>query len=117
MEDSVFTKIIKRQIPSTIRFEDDEFIAFDDIHPHAPIHVLVVPKKQYETLEQVPMEDTNFHARLLLIGREVARIMGISENYRFALNIGKELQAVHHVHLHVLGGWKNLPKARDQRFG
>lgn len=116
MTDSIFTKIIKRELPSTIRYEDDEFIAFDDIHPQTPIHVLVVPKVQTETLELIPESDETFHAKILLVGRKVAKIMGISDNYRLAMNIGKQVQAVHHIHLHVMGGWKNLDKAKTEKF-
>lgn len=117
MSDSIFTKIIKHEVPATIRYEDNEFIAFDDIHPHAPVHVLVVPKVQYATLEEVPDSDHEFHAKLLLVGRKVAKQLGIGDNYRFAMNVGFDVQAVHHVHLHVLGGWTDLAHARDQRFG
>jgi histidine triad (HIT) family protein len=116
MTDSIFTKIIKRELPSTIRYEDDEFIAFDDIHPQTPIHVLVVPKAQTETLEQIPETNEDFHAKILLVGRKVAKIMGISENYRLAMNVGSDVQAVLHIHLHVMGGWKNLDKAKTEKF-
>ncbi len=116
MEESIFIKIIRREIPATIRFEDDDFIAIDDIAPHAPVHVLIIPKKQYETLEAVPLEDSQFHAKLLQTGRKVAKLMGVSDNYRLALNVGKGVQLVRHVHMHVLGGWKDLEKAKAHKF-
>ncbi len=116
MSNSVFSQIIRREIPATIVFENDEFIAFKDIHPHAPVHVLVVPKVAYETLEDVPLEDDGFHARLLKTGRIVAAHIGIADNYRLVMNVGKSVQAVHHVHLHVLGGWSDLKKAQTQTF-
>lgn len=116
MPDSIFTKIIKHELPATIRFENEEFIAFDDIHAQAPVHVLVVPKRVVETLEAVPETDLDFHARLLLTGRKVARIMGIEHNYRLAMNVGREVQAVPHVHLHVMGGWKDMGQAKTQKF-
>lgn len=114
MEDSIFTKIIKRELPATIEYEDTEFIAFRDIHPHAPVHVLVVPKAQYTTLEHVDLDDVGFHAKLLMVGRQVAQKLGIGANYRFVMNVGTDVQAVHHLHLHVLGGWKDLEKAKTQ---
>jgi histidine triad (HIT) family protein len=107
MADSLFTKIIKREIPATIRLEDDEFIAFDDIHPQAPVHVLVVPKIQYETLEKVSIDDLDFQAHFLAFGRQVACQMGIGDNYRIMMNVGKDVQAVPHLHMHITGGWKN----------
>lgn len=116
MADSVFTKIIKRELPATIRYEDEDFIAFDDIRGQAPVHVLVVPKKQIETLEDIDEADSDFHANILLVGRKVAKIMGISDNYRVAMNIGKDVQAVHHIHLHVMGGWKDVDKAKTEKF-
>ncbi|PWU23865.1 histidine triad nucleotide-binding protein [Candidatus Cerribacteria bacterium 'Amazon FNV 2010 28 9'] len=106
--DSIFTKIINRELPSTIQYEDDEFIAINDIHPSAPVHVLVIPKKPYETLEQVDMSDEHFHAKLLLIARKVAQKMGIADNYKLVMNVGKGVQLVHHIHMHVMGGWKNV---------
>lgn len=116
MPDSIFTKIINREVPANIRYEDDEFIAFDDIHPQAPVHVLVVPKKPLETLEAVPMDDVDFHAKLLQTTRKVAGLIGIGNNYRVAINVGKGVQAVHHIHLHVMGGWKDLEQAKTQKF-
>lgn len=116
MEDSIFTKIIKKEIPAKVHFEDEEFIVFDDIHPQAPIHVLVVPKKQIPTLEGVAIEDSDFHANLLKTGRKVAAQLGIADNYRLVMNVGKDVQAVLHIHLHLMGGWKNLDQARTEKF-
>ncbi len=107
--DSIFTKIIRREIPATIRYEDDEFIAFDDISHRAPVHVLVVPKKPYATLEDVSEMDTDFHARLLLTARKVAKLLGIGNDYRLTMNVGKTVQAVHHIHIHIRGGWQDVP--------
>lgn len=116
MEDTVFTKIIKRELPSVIRYENDTFIAFDDINAQAPVHVLVVPKKQVETLEAVQTSDESFHAQLLLVARKVADLMGIGDNYRLVMNVGRQVQAVPHLHVHVMGGWKDLDKAKTQKF-
>lgn len=104
-EPSIFTKIINREIPAKIEYEDDQFIAIHDIHPAAPVHILVIPKDQLETLESVPVEDESFHAKLLKVARQVAQKMGISDNYKLMMNVGKQVQAVHHIHLHLLGGW------------
>lgn len=103
--DSIFTKIINREIPATIQYEDDSFIAINDISPKAPVHVLVVPKKPYQTLEEVDLEDAAFHAELLKVVRIVAKKMNISDNYKIFMNVGKKVQQVHHIHVHVTGGW------------
>lgn len=105
-EASLFTKVINREIPATIVFEDDEFIAFKDIQPSAPVHVLLVPKHPYVTLEEFPENDVELHGRLLLTARKVAKELGIGENYQLFMNVGKDVQDVHHIHLHIKGGWK-----------
>lgn len=109
-QDTLFTQIIKREIPATIVYEDESFIAFKDINPKAPIHVLVVPKKQISTLEEVNLEDSEFHARLLQTIRKVAKKLGISGNYQVMMNIGPDVQQVPHIHAHLMGGWKVIPR-------
>ena len=104
-EDTIFTKIINREIPAKIEYEDEQFIAIHDIHPAAPVHVLIIPKMALKTLEKVNIEDEQFHAQLLMTARKVANKLGISENYKLMMNVGPQVQAVHHVHLHLLGGW------------
>lgn len=104
-QDTVFTKIINREVPADIVYEDDDFIAFRDIKPITPVHVLVVPKKPYKSLEHVDIENNEFYAGLLKTARKVAKIEGVQENYKLHLNSGEQVQAVHHIHLHVIGGW------------
>lgn len=105
MSNSIFTKIINREIPSTIRYEDDDFIAINDLYPKAPVHILIIPKKPYVTLEEVGMDDIQFHAQLLTTARKVAQLVGIGENYKLFMNVGTRVQQVHHIHLHLTGGW------------
>lgn len=103
---SIFTKIINREIPAKIVFEDDEFIAFHDIEPSAPVHVLLVPKQPYITLEEFPESDVALHGRLILAARKVAKELGIADNYQLFMNVGLNVQDIHHVHLHIKGGWE-----------
>ena len=117
MSDSIFTKIIQREIPATIRYEDDAFIAIDDISPKAPVHVLIIPKKPHQTLEAVDPSDTEFHAQILLVARKVAKKMNIAENYKLFMNVGERVQEVHHIHLHLTGGWqqeKTIDEIEDE---
>ena len=117
MSDSIFTKIIQREIPATIQYEDDAFIAIDDINPKAPVHVLIIPKKPYQTLEAVDLSDTDFHAQILLVARKVAKKMNIAENYKLFMNVGERVQEVHHIHLHLTGGWqqeKTIDEIEDE---
>lgn len=110
---SVFTKIINRELPAKIHYEDDEFIVIDDIAPYAPVHVLIIPKHPYATLEEVDKKDIAFHSKILLLARKMAKQLGISKNYKLFLNVGLQVQLVHHIHLHLTGGW-NLKKGREE---
>lgn len=111
---SIFTKIINREIPSTIEYEDDEFIVIRDINPHAPVHVLVIPKHEYKTLEEVDVADEHFHSKILLVARTVAKKMGISENYKLVMNVGDKMQVVPHIHMHVMGGWDSKTMEKEK---
>lgn len=108
MTDSLFSQIIRREIPATIVYEDVNFIAFKDIHPKAPVHVLLVTKEPYPSLEAVSIENVNLHAQILLTARKLAQELGIANNYKIAMNVGPEVQAVQHLHLHLMGGWSSL---------
>ena len=107
MPNSIFTKIINREVPATIYFEDADFIVIKDIHPAAPVHALIIPKHPYQTLEDVDLEDTEFLGKLLQTARTVALQLHIANNYKLVMNVGKDIQAVPHTHLHLLGGWVN----------
>jgi len=104
--ETIFSKIIRREMPSTIVYEDDLSLAFLDISPTAPVHVLIIPKKPIESLEDVKEEDLPIIAHLFLVVQKVAAISGVAESgYRIVINCGKEGgQEVPHLHLHLLGG-------------
>ncbi|MBP7768404.1 HIT domain-containing protein [Candidatus Woesebacteria bacterium] len=110
---SIFTKIIEREIPATIYFEDDMFIAIKDIHPMAPVHALLITKEPYETLEEVALEDAQFHQKLLQTARVVARKLNIQDNYKLVMNVGKQVQQVPHIHMHILGGWDQTKQSTE----
>lgn len=105
----LFCKIIAKEIPSTIRYEDGNWLAFDDIHKSAPEHVLLIPKIHYKSLEEVEANDSQFHNDLLTTARKIASQIGINDNYKLFMNVGEKVQMIHHLHLHLMGGWsKNL---------
>ena len=108
MEDCIFCKIIKKEIPSTIVYEDDSVIAFNDVNPAAPIHILVVPKKHIATLFDVTEEDKELIAHIYEVINQIARERGFAENgFRVITNCGRDSgQEVMHIHFHVLGGKK-----------
>lgn len=106
MSDCLFCKIVKGQIPATIVGESDHCIAFHDIAPQAPVHVLVVPKKHYRSMHDMP--DGSVLGAMAMLGRQVAKELGIAEGgYRAVINTGDDGgQTVHHIHMHILGGRK-----------
>ena len=91
MAKSPFSQIVDREIPASIVYEDDDFIAFHDIHPKAPVHVLIVTKKPYKTLEEVPLSDKNFHGNLLLTARKVAKQLNIADDYKLQMKDRKSV--------------------------
>lgn len=108
MEDCVFCKIIKKEIPSDIVYEDEKVIAFKDINPATPIHILVIPKKHIETLLDVTEEDSMLIAHIYQVINKIARENGFAENgFRIIANCGKDSgQEVMHIHFHILAGRK-----------
>jgi len=108
---SVFTKIIKRELPATIVYEDDDIIAFVPLRLQAPVHILIVPKKEIHTINDVTDEDTLILGKLILVAKKLAKEKGISETgYRLTININEDAgQSVFHLHMHLLGGKKLGP--------
>ncbi|NIO17718.1 MAG: HIT domain-containing protein [Deltaproteobacteria bacterium] len=106
MVDCIFCKIIEKDIPATVVWEDDAVIAFNDINPVAPVHVLIVPKKHMVNLNDVQESDGDLLGRMLLVASRIAREKGIHEKgYRTVINNGGEGgQIVMHLHMHLIGG-------------
>jgi len=102
---TLFTRIIQREIPANILYEDDLAIAFHDINPQAPVHVLVVPKKPIPKLADAIPEDHRVLGHLLMTVKRVADQLGLEKGYRVVINNGEDGgQTVDHLHVHVLGG-------------
>ncbi len=106
MSKTLFEKIIAREIPATIVYEDDMVLAFRDIKPQAPVHVLLIPKKAIPRMAEVRPEDHKILGHLLLKAAEVAEKLGLkTSGYRLVLNNGPDAgEAVPHLHCHILGG-------------
>lgn len=103
MDECVFCKIIKGELPTSKVYEDDEFVAFGDINPKAPVHVLVVPKIHIEVNQLTEA----VAGKWLMTSGVVAKNLGISQAYQLKIHVGKGAgQEVDHVHMHVLGGWR-----------
>ncbi|MBD1905376.1 histidine triad nucleotide-binding protein [Funiculus sociatus GB2-A5] len=102
--DTIFTKIIRREIPADIVYEDDLALAFKDIQPQAPVHILVIPKKPIPQLADAESQDHALMGHLLLTVKRVAEQAGLSNGYRVVINNGDDGgQTVPHLHLHILG--------------
>jgi len=108
---SVFTKIINRELPATITYEDDDVIAFEPLRLQAKVHLLIVPKKEIHTLNDATQEDLRVLGKLFLVAKKLAKEKGISETgYRLSMNTNEDAgQSVFHIHLHLLGGEKLGP--------
>ena len=108
MEKTIFDKIIEKEIPSEIIFEDDSYLAFNDINPQAPIHVLIIPKKQIPTINDIKEDDSQIIGEMVLIAKNIAKELSIAEDgYRLVFNCnGNGGQTVNHIHLHLIGGRK-----------
>lgn len=102
---TVFSKIIKREIPADIVYEDDLCLAFRDINPQAPIHVLLIPKKAIARLADAQPEDQALLGHLLLAANKVACQLGVEDAFRVVVSNGADAgQTVFHLHLHILAG-------------
>jgi histidine triad (HIT) family protein len=108
MSDCVFCKIVDGAIPCTKVYEDEDSLAFDDIHPMAPVHVIVIPKRHIQTLLDVAAEDEGIIGSLYRAVNEVARLKNIADKgFRTVINCNEEGgQVVFHLHIHILGGKK-----------
>ena len=104
MPDNIFLKIVNKELPADIVYEDDIAIAFNDISPQAPTHILIIPKKEITKLTDSTSNDTELLGHLLFVAKKITDDLKI-ENYRVVINNGSEAgQTVFHLHLHVLAG-------------
>uniref|UniRef100_A0A8C8AHC5 Histidine triad nucleotide binding protein 1 n=4 Tax=Telluraves TaxID=3073808 RepID=A0A8C8AHC5_9STRI len=103
--DTIFGKIIRKEIPASIIYEDEQCLAFHDISPQAPTHFLVIPKKPIVRLSEAEDSDESLLGHLMIVGKKCAANLGLTNGFRMVVNEGPEGgQSVYHVHLHVLGG-------------
>ncbi len=102
---TIFKRIIDREIPARLVYEDDQCLAFHDVSPQAPVHVLVIPKKEIVSVATVADEDESLLGHLWIVIRNLARELKLDEGYRVVVNTGEDGgQSVPHLHFHLLGG-------------
>ena len=105
MTKSIFTQIIDREIPADIVYEDDDCLVFKDINPVAPIHLLIIPKKQIEKVADAELTDKDILGHLMLVAGNVARDLGVEDAFRLVVNNGSGAQqTVFHLHIHLIAG-------------
>lgn len=105
-EDTLFSKIVKKEIPADILFQDDRVTAFRDINPQAPTHILIIPNKIIPTVNDISAEDESTLGYLFIVAKKLAEQEGIAEDgYRLLINCGQHAgQEVYHLHMHLFGG-------------
>lgn len=102
---TVFGKIIRRELPADIVYEDDKVIAIKDIHPVAPVHLLIIPKQEFKDLQHLSKKHLDLMGHIVSIAQELAKEYKIEDNYRFLTNNGEKAgQSVWHLHFHLIGG-------------
>lgn len=105
MSNNIFLKIINKEIPAVIAYEDEQCLAFHDINPQAPVHVLIIPKKVIRTHADVTPEDQALMGHLHLVAVKLAQELGLAAGYRLVVNCEEQAgQTVPHLHMHLLGG-------------
>ena len=108
MSDCIFCKIVNKEVPTNFIYEDEEIVAFNDINPQAPIHILVIPKKHISSLVDLNEEDENLIGKIFGVINKIAKKEGIDKNgFRVIMNCGEDAgQEVKHLHFHILAGKK-----------
>ena len=103
--DCIFCKIVKGEIPSTKVYEDDTVVAFNDLSPQAPVHVLIIPKEHIASCDEVTDENCAVVGHIFAVAAKIAKEKGLKSGYRVVNNCGEEGgQTVHHLHFHLMGG-------------
>ncbi len=108
MNDCLFCKIIAKELPSAVIYENDNFLVINDIKPKAPVHLLIITKNHIPSVDHLSQNDKELIGEMILTAQQVARDQGLSEvGYKLGFNVGeKGGQLIPHLHLHLLGGWQ-----------
>ena len=104
-EKTLFQKIADKEIPSDLVYEDDQVVAFRDINPAAPVHILVIPREPIPSVDDIEAEHEPLIGRLVTVAKSIAASEGLTNGYRLVVNCGKDgQQTVPHLHMHIIGG-------------
>src|SRR5258706_15457895 len=106
-DDCIFCKIIKGEIPSKKEYEDEDVLVIHDLEPHAPIHLLIIPKRHIKNLSDMKDADIDLVGKLNYVAAQVAKKLGVADQFKLTTNVGELAgQVVMHLHYHLLSGWK-----------
>ncbi len=109
----IFCQIVSHQLPAEIAYEDSDLMVFKDINPSAPIHLLIVPKRHFDSLNALEEKDSGIMAKMIMMGKKMAEQQNTQNGYRLSINTGREAgQVIFHMHMHLMGGWGSRPKPR-----
>jgi len=109
---NIFKQIIDRELPAQIVFENDRFIAIKDIHPLAPVHLLIIPKQEFKSLQHMPKKDLSLISEAIEVAQKLAKEFDVEDQYRLLTNIGPNSgQSIFHLHFHLIGGKRLGPMA------
>lgn len=106
-QDCIFCKIVNGETDTEFLYQDDTLVVFSDIHPHAPVHLLVVPRKHIRSINDLQKEDSPVISHIILVAKEMARKASVNKSgYKLLFNVERGGgQVIYHVHLHLMGGW------------
>ena len=107
-KDCIFCKIVNREIPTEFLYEDDTLVVFRDINPHAPVHILIVPKKHIRSINDLTENDREIISHMIMVGKDIAKKESVnSSGYKLLFNVERGGgQVIFHLHLHLIGGWE-----------
>jgi len=107
-KDCIFCKIVNEEIPTKFLYEDDTLVAFRDINPHAPVHILIVPKKHIRSINDLTENDRKIISHMIMVGKDIAKKESVNiSGYKLLFNVERGGgQVIFHLHLHLIGGWE-----------
>ncbi len=107
-KDCIFCKIVNREIPTEFLYEDDNLVVFRDINPHAPVHILIVPKKHIRSINDLAENDREIISHMIMVGKDIAQKESVNlSGYKLLFNVERGGgQVIFHLHLHLIGGWE-----------
>jgi len=106
----IFCQILARELPGEILYEDEDLGVINDINPEAPVHLLIIPKRHFDSLNSLDEKTAQIGAKMLLAAKKMAEAQGIQSGYKVLINNGREVgQEIHHLHMHLMGGWGRRP--------